>query len=124
MGWLAWTALYALVVLGGFGVLQILDPASAASDAGLEVMALVLAGLAFAVGARFRSWSWGVGPVAALVLFSAVRTVMLWLEDPSSDSWLWFAFFSVGLWIVGGVLSLFGLAGVWWGRRRPAADTE
>jgi hypothetical protein len=122
--WLGWTALYALVIFGIFGVIQILGLRSAEIDPGtaVRVMGLALAVLAFTVGARFRSWSWGVGPLAALVLFAVVRGTLLWTEELGSNSSLWFLFLSVWLWIVGGVLSLFGLAGVWWGRRRHAAD--
>jgi hypothetical protein len=87
-------------------------------------MGLALGVLAFAVGARFRSWSWGVGPLAALVLFSVVRSTLLWTEELGSNSSLWFWYLSVGLWIIGAVLSLFSLAGVWWGNRRHPADAE
>jgi hypothetical protein len=60
--WLGWTALYALILYGGAGVVNALGfdrRLSLSGTSGTIVSLLILAVLTFAIGVHFRSRWWG-----------------------------------------------------------------
>ena len=118
--WLGWTALYALLIYVGARVLTVSGfylglPLSSTSG---TVAFIVPTLLACAIGVRFRSWWWGLGPLAALTLPFLALAVRAWILDSGSEAWVWLLAFSMLGAVYGGLLSLAGLVGVWWGQRR------
>lgn len=113
--WLGWTALFGVAV---FVVGSLLG-----FDVSSPVAFLAPPALAFGIGARFRSWWWGAGPLALIAAPVAAMTALAWVRDTGSEAWVWGVAFTVMAVLYGGVCSLAGLAGVWWGTRRRAAAT-
>ena len=118
--WLGWTALYAMLVYVGFRFTDGGLTGWIGEDRGLGLVLqfLVPAVAAFVIGARFRSWWWVLGPIAAIGLPFAVLMVGAWLIEGWANEIVAviLALLFVPL-IVGAVSSLAALAGVWWGTR-------
>jgi hypothetical protein len=123
--WLGWTALYALILYGGAGVVNALGfdrRLSLSGTSGTIVSLLILAVLAFAIGVRFRSRWWGLGPLEALALPLLAGFVAAVVRGLDAVGIVWFLAFAVVLVVYGALLSLATLAGVWWGERRHEPD--
>lgn len=142
--WLGWTALYALVLLWTFvltgPLIYYLYPSHSNRPEWLTATSLVLfylvpAVLAFGIGVQFRSRWWGLGPLVAYVVLAVAVAITVWLDAVAITVWIdadaagsWeeitFAIWVILLPMIGGVLSLVALAGVWWGKRRHVVNAQ
>jgi hypothetical protein len=141
--WLGWTLLYGLLVCGttlfSFFLPDFVLPENRATKlVGVPLKEIfgwlplgLLLGLlvvAFLIGVRFRSTWWGLGPPLAigLAFFMILRITMLIPLPPGAsryEGWSWTIFALMILGMIAMIpCSLAGLAGVWWGNRRHAAD--
>ena len=135
--WLGWTALYALVLVGAaFFTVRLalyINPSGLNYPEWLTTLAWVLAVLvpvvlAFGIGVRFRSWWWGLGPLVLCGVLLAAMFIDFWIRSNNgslqSGEEVALVFAAIGLPMIAGVLSLVALAGVWWGKRRHAANAR
>jgi hypothetical protein len=131
--WLGWTGVFALVAgacgLAYRGLRPEIPPAWSLA---LLVPPLVAA---FLIGARFRSWSWALGPPMALLLagtplllipYAVVVPHTQGLPFPdltyAEATFVAGLFLLLGVWITLVLYALVAAAGVWWGRRRYESD--
>jgi hypothetical protein len=123
--WLGWTALYALILYGGAGVVNALGfdrRLSLSGTFGTVVSFLIPAALAFAIGVHFRSRWWALGPLVAIALPIAAGFVMAVIRGLDAVGMVWFLAFAAVFVVYGGLFALIGLAGVWWGEHRQDPD--
>jgi hypothetical protein len=125
--WLGWTVGYALVLLGALVFALLLEyvfylshsnyPQWLTTSAGVLAF-LVPTVLAFGIGVRFHSWWWGLGPLVAFGVLAAAMVIAVWIGSFDTGIGMTLVAMAVGLSTFGGLLSLVGLVGVWWAKRR------
>jgi hypothetical protein len=111
--WLGWTVLYAvLFYVGLFDIFNVLPDWIPGAQ---WLLFLAPAFIAFVIGVRFRSWSWGLGPLAATIVPSVLLYVRAWLGGAIPEALGLIGVGILGSAVIGGVSALAALAGVWLG---------
>ena len=125
--WLGWTAVFTvgLVVWGAFlfwphNPLRVL-----LDEVWMWAITLVPAALAFGIGVRFADWWWVLGVFVTNVLLATILIRAVAGEPSASGSGQVAAgIIGVFLFMLLPSTLLAGAAGIWWGKRRHAADAE